>query len=119
MHVTRQPAPGEVWTFVLISWVEVIFLSQKKPASQVSQSGIDRAQHVTQQCPRAWGSNRSIKITLALVAQRPMTLAGPGRRQGSGQSQKFGPPVGTGRPAGGVLLCLFLNPEKLFCREII
>lgn len=97
-------SPGKVWTFVLISWVEVI--SEPEKASKSNKSaGIDRAQHVTQQCPRAWGEQQKYKNHPSpwwLRGPWPWLVLAGGRA--SGQSQKFGPPVGTGRPAGGVLV---------------
>ena len=88
---------------MLISWVEVLSEPEKasKSVSQVLTELITSPSSV----PGHGGRNRSIKVILALgLAQRPVTLTGPGRRRGSGHSQKFGPPVGIGRLAGGVLV---------------
>lgn len=83
------------------------FLSQKKPAIQASQLLTELIKSPSS-VPGPRGRNRSIKITLALgPAQRPITLTGPGKRWGSSQSQKFGPPIGTGRLTGGVLVLVF------------
>ena len=57
--MTRHPVLWEGVDTRAISWVEV--LSEPEKASKLSQSGIDRAHQVTQQCPRAWGEKQKYK----------------------------------------------------------
>lgn len=113
-------SPGEVWTFVLISWVEVISEPEKASKSSKSVRYWQSSAVSPSSVPGPGGSNRSIKITLALGGSEAHDLGWSWQEAGQWSvSEVWATRWYWETSWWGAGFCLFLNPEKLFCREII